>query len=112
MQALSEQDDRVSIESRYRPHLVHGDSTFVKDDCPYTLIQPSSVNLLCVHPPYLDALTYTDAHPDDLSRITEPEEFRRRIAAFALGATAYLSSNKRVRLVDWRRKGETVALSH
>ena len=112
MHLLSEQDDRVSIESKYKPQLVLGDSTFSKDDFLYTAIQPNSIKLLCVHPPYLDALTYTDDHPDDLSRIREPEEFLARITAFALGSTEYLSSNNKCALLigDVRRNGSIVPL--
>ena len=111
MQILSEQDNRAKIDSKYKPHLIIGDSTFAEDDTPYSDIRPGSVNLLCVHPPYLDALTYTNDHPQDLSQVKEPDAFLERIAAFAKGSTAYLSSTNTcaVLIGDVRRKGHTFA---
>ena len=81
----------MKIEPKYKPHLVLGDSTFARDITSYRVIQPNSVNLLCVHPPYLNALTYTNGNPEDLSQIKDPQEFVARIVAFAEGATAYLT---------------------
>ena len=112
MELLSEQDSRRSIESEYRPQLIIGDSTFVKDKTSYNDILPGTVKLLCVHPPYLDALTYTNGHPDDLSRIKEPEEFLTRMAAFAKGIIPYLASSNTcaVLIGDVRRRGRIIPL--
>ena len=112
MQLLSNQDDRVHIESRNKPQLVLGDSTFASNNSPYDALQPKSVKLLCVHPPYLDALAYGSADPDDLSRIKEPEEYVRRIADFARGTTRYLSSTNVCALLigDVRRNGHIIPL--
>lgn len=112
MELLSEQDSRMRIESQYRPQLVIGDSTFSKDKAPYNDIRPGTVNLLCVHPPYLDALIYTNDHPEDLSQIKEPEEFLARITAFAEGTTPYLASSNACALLigDVRRRGRIIPL--
>ena len=89
-----------------------GDSTFAEDSSPYADIQPSSVNLLCVHPPYLNALNYTSGHSRDLSQVKEPKKFLERITAFAEGSTAYLASNNTcaVLIGDVRRRGRIVPL--
>ena len=112
MQSLSEQDDRTTIESRYRPQLIIGDSTFARGNTAYNDVLPGTVNLLCVHPPYLDALTYTDEHPEDLSRIKRPEQFLARIAAFAEGTIPYLASKNTcaVLIGDVRRGGNIIPL--
>ena len=83
MQLLSEEDSRVNIDSKYKPRLIFGDSTFVEDSTCYKTIRPGSVNLLCVHPPYLDVLNYTNGNPKDLSQIKDPDSFLKRIATFA-----------------------------
>ena len=112
MQTLSEQDSRVRLDSRYKPHLELGDSTFLGDKAPYDAVQPNSVNLLCAHPPYLDALDYTGGNPEDLSQIREPEAFLARIAVFAQGVTAYLSPQNACAVLvgDVRRDGHIVPL--
>ena len=112
MQLLAKEDLRVDIESKYEPKLVLGDSTFVKGNDSYSAVRPNSVKLLCVHPPYLDALNYTGSNPDDLSQIRELEEFLGRIALFAQGITAYLSPNNvcAVLVGDVRRDGRIIPL--
>ena len=112
MQVLSEQDSRVKIEPQYKPQLVLGDSAFAKDTASYNVVQPNSVNLLCVHPPYLDALAYTSGNPEDLSQIKDPQEFVARISAFAKGATVYLTPDSvcAVLIGDVRRSGRIVPL--
>ena len=112
MQILSEQDSRVKIEPKYKPHLVLGDSTFTRSSASYSVIQPNSVNLLCVHPPYLNALTYTNGEPADLSIIKDPQEFAARIVAFAKGTTAYLTPDGvcAVLIGDVRRNGRIIPL--
>ncbi len=112
MELLSKQDSRARIESHYRPQLIFGDSTFAKDSATYNDIRPGTVNLLCVHPPYLDALTYTNGLPEDLSQIKEPGDFLERITTFAEGATPYLASNNvcAVLIGDVRRNGQIIPL--
>ena len=63
MQALSEGDNRISIEEVYKPSLVQGDATMMEDKSTYDKIEPNSIKLLCVHPPYLNALKYTVVDP-------------------------------------------------
>ena len=38
-------------------------------------VEKDSVNFICTHPPYGDALEYTHCEPDDLSQISDPKEF-------------------------------------
>jgi DNA modification methylase len=38
-------------------------------------VSPHSVDLICTHPPYGDALRYTHNNPRDLSQLSDPEEF-------------------------------------
>ena len=112
MELLSQHDSRTRLESQYKPQLIVGDSTFVNGKTPYNDIRAGTVNLLCVHPPYLDALTYTNGHPEDLSQIRDPVDFLARITGFAEGATPYLASNSTcaVLIGDVRRSGRTIPL--
>ena len=112
MQLLSEQDYRARLEYKYKPHLILGDSTFVDENTSYKAIRPRSVNLLCVHPPYLDVLAFTEGNPRDLSSIREPGEFLRRITVFAEASTAYLAADNvcAVLMGDVRRNGRVIPL--
>ena len=92
MQALADQDHRVALRDAYKPALVQGDSTVMVDNPSYDQVISGSVNLLCIHPPYLNVLTYTNGHNQDLSQIRDPDEFLTRMATFAEGVSAYLSS--------------------
>ena len=112
MELLAKQDSRVNLQSKYKPHLITGDSTFVQNNTPYNDIRPGSVHLLCVHPPYLDVLSYTNDHPEDLSKIRNPDTFSERIAAFAHGCIPYLASTNAcaVLIGDVRRNGRIIPL--
>ena len=112
MQDLSAGDDRISIEEKYKPGLTLGDATLTLDDSAYSDIEPSSVKLLCVHPPYLGALKYTGGNILDLSTVNELEEFLERMSAFAEGSADYLAPNSTcaVLIGDVRRRGELIPL--
>ena len=112
MQLLSQLDNRVTLKPQYRPKLHVGDSTFKEIDTPYKVIRHGTVNLLCMHPPYLNALPYTDEHPADLSRIKDPDEFLARIAGFAERIIPYLAANSTCALLigDVRRDGRIIPL--
>ena len=113
MEAFAEDDDRVQLRDAYKPILVRGDSTLVVDNPSYAQVTLGSVNLLCIHPPYLDALTYTNGHRRDLSQIRDPDDFLERIAKFAEGMTSYLSSSNICALLmgDVKRRSRTYPLS-
>ncbi len=49
-------------------------------------IKPQSIDLVCTHPPYGSALTYTHDDPKDLSQLTDPEHF---LNAFAIVARKF-----------------------
>ena len=112
MEALSRRDNRASLESKYKLTIILGDSTFNQNKAIYDSVDRSSVRLLCVHPPYLDALSYTNGHPQDLSRIRDIEQFLKRISAFAERSKAYLASNNvcAVLIGDVRRDGHIFPL--
>jgi SAM-dependent methyltransferase len=42
-------------------------------------LRPESVDFICTHPPYGDALRYSHDEPADLSRITNPPEFLEQL---------------------------------
>jgi DNA modification methylase len=43
-------------------------------------VEKQSIDFICTHPPYGDALKYTEHDPRDLSRITEPAKFLDELA--------------------------------
>ena len=112
MRSLSIKDSRANINATYTPRLVNADSTFDMNADAYECVQKGSVKLLCVHPPYLDALTYTGDRSEDLSQLRDPEVFLQRIAKFAHGSTAYLASENycAVLIGDVRKNGSIVPL--
>ena len=112
MEELSKKDERAKIVPKYKPQLINADSTFITDATAYQTIKQRSVKLLCVHPPYLDALAYTDGRLDDLSQLKAPTQFLERIATFARGSTPYLASDNicAVLIGDVRKKGRIIPL--
>ena len=72
------------------------------------------VSLVCVHPPYLDALQYTKDHEDDLSRLDDPREFTRRIGLFAEQVFGLLEPGGTCGLLmgDVRKRGKLIPLGY
>ena len=113
MESLSAQEGHVDLRSEYKPLLIQGDSTLFPNNPSYSLVAPKSVDLLCIHPPYLNVLTYTDGHQNDLSQVRDPDAFLQRMADFAKGIPHYLSSKNVCALLmgDVRRNGFVYPLS-
>ena len=73
-----------------------------------------TVSLVCVHPPYLNALQYTKDNEHDLSRIVDPLEFTRRIGLFAKQVYGLLEPGGycAVLMGDVRKDGKLVPLGY
>ena len=52
-ESLQSVDKRTSIKDVYRPQVIQGDSTTLEDVSAFYGVPCNSINLLCVHPPYL-----------------------------------------------------------
>lgn len=114
MEYFARDDDRISIKGQYRPRLIRDDATAMKNGSLCEGIQSESIKLMCVHPPYLNALKYTNGDSRDLSSIDDPQEFLRRLTQFAMNTTAHLASDGTCALLigDVRRKGELIPLGN
>ena len=93
MESFALNDDRITIGQDYKPKLIRGDATDMNNELKCDVIQPESIKLMCVHPPYLNALKYTNGDDRDLSSIDEPQEFLRRLAQFAANSAPYLAAD-------------------
>jgi len=75
-------------------------------------ISNRSVDLICAHPPYMDAIKYTESCFEDLSRIGDPENYIAEIDKVArefrrvLKPRGYLG----VMIGDIRKKGQLIPL--
>lgn len=113
MKRLAGADKRISMVSRYKPKVIHGDSTTVDDTSVFADVQSKSINLLCIHPPYLNVLKYTNRDQKDLSSINDPIEFFCKMVDFAKNYTKFLAPDNTcaVLIGDVRRKGRNIPLS-
>jgi DNA modification methylase len=71
-------------------------------------IDLGTISLICAHPPYLNSLEYTQAHPDDLATVDDPATFYSRISDFSLQAYSALAPGGicAVLIGDVRRHGQ------
>jgi len=70
-------------------------------------IKPDSVDLICTHPPYCDALQYSSGHPADLSFIKDPGRFLSELMVVGARFLEVLKPGKRCALLigDLKRDG-------
>ena len=73
-----------------------------------------SATLICVHPPYLNALQYTKDDEDDLSRVSDPQEFLHRIGLLVKEIHQALAPGGlcAVLMGDVRRAGKLIPLGY
>lgn len=68
-------DPRVSLQKDLKPIAIEGDARKLKRHMKKMGVLDNSVKLACAHPPYLNSLRYTATISEDLSRISDPNEF-------------------------------------
>jgi methylase of polypeptide subunit release factors len=75
-------------------------------------IGPGTVDLVCAHPPYLDAIRYTEKVAEDLSHIADAEAFCDEIQKVAGQLFTLLKPGGRcaVLIGDVRKNGKTTPL--
>lgn len=113
MEELATDDDRVTLNSEYRPAVVMGSSLKLTDLLKKRDVAPGSVALVCAHPPYLDSISYTAGCEDDLGQLTEVTDFQKRIKVFGKEARKALSPGGvcAVLIGDVKKKGKTIPLA-
>lgn len=95
----------LSIKEEYKPILIKGDAREAPEILKEYNIKEGSINLICTHPPYLDALLYTESVDNDLSRIHDELAFYDQIQKVAKGLYALLKDGGRCAILigDVRR---------
>jgi len=99
-----------SLDSGLSPVVCQGDSR----DCSRIMREvgwePGSVALVCAHPPYLDALQYTDDIEGDLSRIRNVDDFCSAMRAIGVEVRKWLKPRGTFALLvgDVRKRGKLV----
>ena len=83
MKSLADNDSRVNLPDELKPTVINGNALGLETLLRRHGVIPGTVKLICVHPPYLDSLKYTDNDKRDLSNISDPARFYRRISLFA-----------------------------
>ena len=67
MAGLASEDPRVNLREEYRPVVIRGNALRLKSLVSKYGVSPGSARLICVHPPYVDSLKYTNRHSKDPS---------------------------------------------
>ena len=75
--------NEICLHPEFRPHVIQGSALKFRKVASGILSSLGSVSLICVHPPYLNALRYTKDNKDDFSRIRDPHEFSKRMRLLA-----------------------------
>jgi len=90
----------------FKPIILEGDARDL------SFLEESSVDLICTQPPYLNALRYTEYHPNDLSHIKNANEFCREFRKVAKELFRVLKKGKvcAVQMGDTRQNGEFIPL--
>lgn len=95
-----------------RPLILQGDTREFDQYLREVGWQPGTVDLICAHPPYLNALKYTEAVNGDLSHLRNPDEFYEVIHQVVLKARDWLNREGIVAVLigDIRKDGELIPL--
>jgi DNA modification methylase len=75
MEDKARKDERRKLNRELKPILIKGDARKVREIMSKQNIDDKTVKLACLHPPYMNALKYTETIPDDLSRISDKDLF-------------------------------------
>lgn len=99
--------DKLGIEP-IKPIVHKGDSRECGRIFESMDIKTNSIALMCAHPPYLDALHYSENVKGDLSRMKDVRDFLSAIRAIAVEAKPWLKRNGVFALLvgDVRRDGK------
>lgn len=108
MEELAKGDKGIILDPDCRPRVLRANAL----ELCAVLQGVSEVDLLCVHPPYLNSIRYTADHPKDLSSLGDPVIFCERVSRFAREARSVLCKDGicAVLIGDVRKGGRIVPL--
>lgn len=112
MNELARYDNRVCLSDQLRPLILDGDSLSLTAILKDQGISLGTVDMVCAHPPYLDAIKYTDSDNRDLSQFADPTVFYEQLGKFAHEVHDILAERGICALLigDVRKKGQLVPL--
>jgi DNA modification methylase len=93
MEVKSKSTLEFNLKQEDKPILIKGDARKAPEILKEYMEEP--IDLICTHPPYLDALSYTVDVEDDLSHIHEEEIFYNQMQVVANGFHAVLKDGGR-----------------
>jgi DNA modification methylase len=102
----------IKVAHSVRPLIVQADSRRCGEVLASQGIAKEHVALFCAHPPYLNALHYTNANQNDLSRLSNVDEFCSAIRTIASEARPWLKRTGTFALLigDVRKNSQFVPL--
>jgi tRNA G10 N-methylase Trm11 len=83
MEDESKNTEERQLSTDFRPVVIEGDARNMKELLSRYDVSDESVKLACIHPPYLDSLTYTATIEGDLSRISDEDAFCDQLGIIA-----------------------------
>jgi len=83
MEDKARKDERKQLNQEFKPLLIKGDARNAREALSRYYVKDGTMKLVCVHPPYLDSLRYTETIEEDLSRISDKDVFCDQIQRVA-----------------------------
>ena len=83
MEEAAGQSGGTRLDAEMKPIVVRANALNLEQILKRKGILPGDVALVCVHPPYLNSIQYTNGQKNDLSSLDDPRTFGRKLQAFA-----------------------------
>jgi hypothetical protein len=114
MEEASKSSTEICIDMKLRPLVIRGNALNYRKIISRVPLNLTGPSLICVHPPYLNALRYTKDDEDDLSRVRDPQEFIQRLGVLAKEIHGALAPSGMcaVLMGDVRKAGKLIPLGY
>ena len=114
MQQASKSSTEICIDMKLKPLVMRGNALNLRKIITRIPLNLDNPTLVCVHPPYLNALQYTKDDQDDLSRVRDPNDFIGRIGVLAKEVHEVLvpGGTCAVLMGDVRKGGKLIPLGY
>ncbi len=112
MEALARDDERVTLDPAHRPLPYQGCAQDLVSILDKLGIAQERPKLVCLHPPYLDAIRYSNDHPQDLSLLHDVDSFLAELQSIATRCLKVLREYGTCALLigDVRKDGKLIPL--
>lgn len=112
MELKSKESINMHLSQDYKPIIVRDDARNVLKIMSKIGLGTDSIDLLLMHPPYMDALRYTELEKEDLSHLHDVNLFCQEIQGIARDLFSLLKSGKKCALLigDIRKNGRMIPL--